>query len=144
MKDDRSWTCQDKISYDRMEKEELVFGSEGGDHAITSAPAHIFKFTVRSRRAVMPIAVIGGGGEFVAGHQSITGTISLVTAKPDIVDNPFDMHIYSKGGGHVATIYDLMFTSFKLEYSLIDRHIFEGTYVARSVELINGKILEDT
>jgi hypothetical protein len=150
MKDDRSWTYREKISIVNVNMgieervfEELVFESEGAAHAIASVPAHIFKFTVRSRRAAMPIKVIGSAQpeEFAVGHPSITGIISLVTTKPCIVDSPFDMYIYSKNK-HVATIYDIMFTCFKQEYNLIDRYIFEGAYAARSIELI--KILEDT
>lgn len=141
--DDRSWTYREKISIaavNAIKEEWDLFGSEKGNLAVPSAPAHVFKFTMRARRMVMPINTIGSGSgkDFVTGQRSITGTISLVTANPDIVNNPFDMRIYDKQK-HVATIYDLMFTCFKLEYSLVDRHIFEGDYQARSVELIHNE-----
>lgn len=140
--DDRSWTCHEKIStanvncVEALEEEWDLFGSEKGNIAAPSVPAHVFKFTMRARRMVTPIESIGAGREFLAGNRIITGTISLVTANPDLVNNPFDMRIYD-GQQHVATIYDLMFTRFQMEYSLVDRHIFEGDYQARSVELIH-------
>jgi len=143
VKDDRSWTYREKIGIaavncvEALEEEWDLFGSEKGNLATPSVPAHVFKFTMRARRMVTPIESIGAGREFVVGHRSVTGTISLVTANPDLVNNPFDMRIYNEQK-HVATVYDLMFTRFQLEYSLVDRHIFEGAYEARSVELIHS------
>lgn len=138
--DDRRWVYKEKISIAQPNlaeaiEEDYFFNSDAGNTALLLEPiAHVFKFTLRAKRLVHRVHVIGEPPGIVFGSKTIFGTISLVTPNPEIINNPFSMCIYSNNRVHVATIHDIMLTSYS-SYTLIDRHVFEGDYTARTFDI---------
>lgn len=142
MIENRDWHPEEKWHVANRDCSDLpeaeLFGSIKGDHAIPIGHvANVFQFTLRSRRMSTPVHAIEGPAHIVYGAVRIFGTISIVTSVPSVVEDPFDMQVYRQDK-HVATVRDVMFTTFSREYSLVDRHIYEGNYEARSIELIGA------
>lgn len=114
------------------------FGERSGYRAcFDNLPAIVFKFSIWTEQT---LEVVGNTPEDLikAGQRTVHGTMGFVTKESQLFERSFMLLVYDKDNKRVANIYDLVFTEFSQEYALDKQNIFEASFFARNMELVNG------